>query len=877
MTSCGDTANNDAFLLRQFPQSLEGPAFEWYYSLENGSFKTWEEMSDAFRAKFAAISTKISLADLTNTRPREREAILDYIARWRNLSIKCDRQLSEPEAVELIVGNIKGWMRKYLSVANIDSYAKLFSIVSKLEESPPDTGDSTSQPRKSFNKKVEAKAAWAPKANKKKVLDTEASDDEEIEARPSVNRQANAVSNENNNTRPRKTLTELKNKPYSFKRDKVKKLFKTALKEGLQLPDSKRPTEANKTDDPNYCPYHRITGHVIEDCYVFKDWLERKIKAGEIELSENAVQNPAPHEQSNMVSHSVLEEDDPTSASWAIHLSKRTRKIIKQLQKEPSIKWRGDLTPIMTAKPSKPFRKIINKRKKGKKPVEPLKAPELTELQKYLKELEDYEQGTPVPITIRDFLTRRAARAILGIDALGIEMSAEDIESLFQDWIMSEEGASCNMVSCTSDSDEDEVVFVRVNKPKVQECRVALRSGTRLPERQSPQEGDNRATTPDPKGKILKDHGETSKAKKTVGDYNVLAQLRRVPASLSILDALMMSQDSRDALIYALQNPQEFQAYLAERDLPEALYTSQCNPAITFNDEDLLLGTTEHNRPLYLTGTCEGRKLNRVFIDSGASINIMPLKTIKNLTLSAKLTSNEKVAIHGFNQNTQRTIGSVTLSLRFGDLTTKAKFYVIDADTSYKALLGRPWLHENHVVPSTLHQCIKYVKDGNQRRIDGDVQPFAVHEAELQDAKYFFNTLTTLHQPKGQTKKPVPRWGSDTDSSSEEENEPCISEILPMFFSSSEDEGESHQFSLVIERIPEDHRKGLAPRQAGQIHELRTFVVPRKREVVDEKVIVHRPIVFYEGSLNYQNTRVPGQDEWSEEYDVGKREMSDDF
>jgi len=29
--------------------------------------------------------------------------------------------------------------------------------------------------------------------------------------------------------------------------------------------------------------------------------------------------------------------------------------------------------------------------------------------------------------------------------------------------------------------------------------------------------------------------------------------------------------------------------------------------------------------------------------------------------------------------------------------------YVIDADTSYNLLLGRPWIHANWIVPSTLH------------------------------------------------------------------------------------------------------------------------------------------------------------------------------
>ena len=73
------------------------------------------------------------------------------------------------------------------------------------------------------------------------------------------------------------------------------------------------------------------------------------------------------------------------------------------------------------------------------------------------------------------------------------------------------------------------------------------------------------------------------------------------------------------------------------------------------------------------------------------------------------------------------------------DLVTKAKFHVIDADTSFRALLGRLWLHEYGMVPSTMHQCIKYLREGEEFRIPGNLQPFTVHEAKIyEDAKYFF-------------------------------------------------------------------------------------------------------------------------------------------
>lgn len=99
-----------------------------------------------------------------------------------------------------------------------------------------------------------------------------------------------------------------------------------------------------------------------------------------------------------------------------------------------------------------------------------------------------------------------------------------------------------------------------------------------------------------------------------MGDYNVLAHLRKIPALLSVFDALMMSQELRDVLVYALKNPEQFQAYFAERNLQEVLHVSNRKPTITFTDDDLLVGTAEHNRPLYLTGDCEGRSIESSLI-----------------------------------------------------------------------------------------------------------------------------------------------------------------------------------------------------------------------------------------------------------------------
>lgn len=50
-----------------------------------------------------------------------------------------------------------------------------------------------------------------------------------------------------------------------MREEKTMKIFKDALKNGLQLPKSKCSKEANITNDPNYCPYHHLIGHLKED------------------------------------------------------------------------------------------------------------------------------------------------------------------------------------------------------------------------------------------------------------------------------------------------------------------------------------------------------------------------------------------------------------------------------------------------------------------------------------------------------------------------------------------------------------------------------------------------------------------------------------
>jgi hypothetical protein len=221
-----------------------------------------------------------------------------------------------------------------------------------------------------------------------------------------------------------------------------------------------------------------------------------------------------------------------------------------------------------------------------------------------------------------------------------------------------------------------------------------------------------------------------------------------------------------------LQNSEKYKSYFIEQNMQEALFTAKRAACINFTDDDLLIGTIDHNRPLYIIENCGGQKVGRFLVDAGFSINIMPLKTLKTITLDVKNLSDEKVIIHGFNQNSQKALGAITLNLQCGSLKAPTKFYVIDAETSYRALLGRRWLHSSQVIASTLHQCLKYIENGKQKRIDGDVKPFGVHEIKFNDAQYFLpKSATAPSRPITKAGQKSFNKGPKFDTSSREEED----------------------------------------------------------------------------------------------------------
>ena len=64
--------------------------------------------------------------------------------------------------------------------------------------------------------------------------------------------------------------------------------------------------------------------------------------------------------------------------------------------------------------------------------------------------------------------------------------------------------------------------------------------------------------------------------------------------------------------------------------------------------------------------------------------------------------------------------------MQIGPCTFNVEFQVMDISPSYNCLLGRPWIHIVGAVPSTLHQKIKFVTEGQLVCISDEEDMIAV-------------------------------------------------------------------------------------------------------------------------------------------------------
>ncbi|KAM1264376.1 hypothetical protein ACFX2J_034191 [Malus domestica] len=220
------------------------------------------------------------MLELTSIKQWKDEPVIDYINRWRTLSLDCKDRLSETSSIEMCIQGMRWGLQYILQGIKPRTFEELATRAHDMELSIAHHGKKEPiadyKNDKALGPKLE-KTTWKPTKEamtinttpvkiptRGKVIQTEAFRDQEMR---------------------RHTLKELEEKTYPFPDFDVVAMLDDLLdKKVISLPECRRPEEINRTDSPRYCKFHRFISHPTEKCFVLKDLILKLAQQGKIEL-----------------------------------------------------------------------------------------------------------------------------------------------------------------------------------------------------------------------------------------------------------------------------------------------------------------------------------------------------------------------------------------------------------------------------------------------------------------------------------------------------------------------------------------------------------------------------------------------------------------
>ncbi|XP_050918666.1 uncharacterized protein LOC127136113 [Lathyrus oleraceus] len=114
-------------------------------------------------------------------------------------------------------------------------------------------------------------------------------------------------------------------------------------------------------------------------------------------------------------------------------------------------------------------------------------------------------------------------------------------------------------------------------------------------------------------------------------------------------------------------------------------------------------GMMYHLKPLFIRAKVDGITVNKVFVDGGATINLMPHTLFKKMGKGDEDLRQHNMVLSNYEGKTNNIIGVIQVDLSVGTRTCSTLFMVINSKANFNLLLGREWIHGIGVVPSKVH------------------------------------------------------------------------------------------------------------------------------------------------------------------------------
>ncbi|XP_068501465.1 uncharacterized protein [Phaseolus vulgaris] len=151
----------------------------------------------------------------------------------------------------------------------------------------------------------------------------------------------------------------------------------------------------------------------------------------------------------------------------------------------------------------------------------------------------------------------------------------------------------------------------------------------------------------------------------------------------------------------------QLEEFVKNEEFPDDPWESD----LVFTRADLRDVVPHDNDPVVISVVTAGRKVHRVLVDQGSSADVMFWSTFNKLQLSPDLLRPYTGCLYRFVDNPVEVRGYLELRTTFTDgavsRTENIRYLVVNANSAYNILLGRPALNRLRAVSSTRHMKMK--------------------------------------------------------------------------------------------------------------------------------------------------------------------------